>query len=281
MKLVMLAFDVLALGTLAWLLRVAGRAPAELLIYAWLPLPVWEFAGSAHVDAAAAGLIALALLAVTRGRSVWTGILLALAALTKFLPAVVLPAFWRPKDWRLLIAFGATVLVLYLPYLSAGWRVLGFLGGYVSEEGVENGHGLFLLQLLGGVTVLPSWAAPAYIIVALALLAVLAGRFAFGGPLPAAAGPRLLLVARQAAILGAVVLVVISPHYPWYFAWLAPLACLAPIPSILWMLAAAPLLAHGAVELLIVPAAVYIPAGLLALRDLRRLPMFPHAIRSA
>ncbi len=101
----------------------------------------------------------------------WTGILLALAALTKFLPAVVLPAFWRPKDWRLLIAFGATVLVLYLPYLSAGWRVLGFLGGYVSEEGVENGHGLFLLQLLGGVTVLPSWAAPAYIIVALALLA--------------------------------------------------------------------------------------------------------------
>ncbi len=52
MKLVMLAFDVLALGTLAWLLRVAGRAPAELLIYAWLPLPVWEFAGSAHVDAA-------------------------------------------------------------------------------------------------------------------------------------------------------------------------------------------------------------------------------------
>ncbi|HTI79665.1 MAG TPA: glycosyltransferase 87 family protein [Acetobacteraceae bacterium] len=281
MKLVMLAFDVLALGALAWLLHVAGRQPAELLIYAWLPLPVWEFAGSAHVDAAAAGLIALALLAASRGRSVWTGILLALAALTKFLPAVVLPAFWRRNDWRLPLAFGTTVLVLYIPYLSAGRQVLGFLGGYVSEEGVENGHGLFLLQLLGSVTVLPSWAGPAYIVVALALLAVLAGRFAFSVPMPAAAGPRVLLAARQAAILGAVVLVVISPHYPWYFAWLAPLACLAPIPSILWMLAAAPLLAHGAVETPIVPGAVYIPAGLLALRDLRRLPMFPHAIRSA
>jgi hypothetical protein len=75
--------------------------------------------------------------------------------------------------------------------------------------------------------------------------------------------------------------VAVSPHYPWYFAWLAPLACLAPIPSILWMLAAAPLLAHGAVETLIVPGAVYIPAAALALRDLRRLPIAQPVIRSA
>lgn len=281
MKLMMLAFDVLALGALAWLLRVAGREPAELLIYAWLPLPVWEFAGSAHVDAAAAGLLALALLAVAQGRAVWTGVLLAMATLTKFLPAVVLPAFWRSKDWRLLAAFGVTVIVLYIPYLSVGWRVFGFLGGYVAEEGVQNGHGLFLLELLGTVTVLPSWAGAVYIMVALGVLAVLASRFAFSGPLPAAVGPRVLLVARQAAILGSVVLVAISPHYPWYFAWLAPLACLAPLPGILWMLAAAPLLAHGAVETLVVPGAVYIPAALLSLRDLRRLPMLPHLIRSA
>jgi alpha-1,6-mannosyltransferase len=281
MKLMMLGFDVLALGALAWLLRVAGREPAELLIYAWLPLPVWEFAGSAHVDAAAAGLIALALLAVTRGRSIWTGVLLAMATLTKFLPAVVLPAFWRRKDWRLLGAFGVTVVVLYIPYLTVGWRVFGFLGGYVAEEGVGNGHGLFLLELLGTVTVLPSWAGAAYFAAALGVLAVLAAGFAFSGPLPAAAGPRVLLVARQAAVLGAVVLVVISPHYPWYFSWLAPLACLAPIPGILWMLAAAPLLAHGAVETLVVPGAVYIPAALLALGDLRRLSMLPNLIRSA
>src|SRR5579872_6222606 len=55
MKLMMAGFDALAIGALYWLLRIAGRDPAELLIYAWLPLPVWEFAGSAHVDAVAAG----------------------------------------------------------------------------------------------------------------------------------------------------------------------------------------------------------------------------------
>ena len=92
--------------------------------------------------------------------------------------------------------------------------------------------------------------------------------------------------ARQAVILGAAVLVAVSPHYPWYFAWLAPLACLAPLPSVLWMLAAAPLLAHGAVEYLAVPGAVYGPAAVLAAFDLCRsrsqsLAMPPPAVRSA
>ena len=281
MKLMMTAFDVLALGSLAWLLRVAGREPAELLIYAWLPLTVWEFAGNAHIDAAAAGLLGLALLVAVRGRSVWTGIVLACATLTKFLPAVVLPAFWRPRDWRLPIAFVVTVAVLYVPYVTVGWRVFGFLGGYVSEEGVENGHGLFLLELLGRVVTLPGWASAVYIALALGVLGLLGAWFAFGEPLPAAPGARLLQQARQAVILGAVVLVAISPHYPWYFAWLAPLACLAPLPSVLWMLAAAPLLAHGAVETLVVPGAVYLPAAILALFELRRLPLSHQAIRSA
>ncbi len=281
MKLMMAAFDLLALGVVAWLLRIAGREPAELLIYAWLPLPVWEFAGNGHIDAVAAGMLALALLVAMRGRAVWTGIVLAIATLTKFLPAVVLPAFWRPRDWRLPVAFVATIAVLYLPYLSVGWRVLGFLGGYVSEEGMQNGHGIFLLQLLASVVTLPEWAARAYVAAVLGVMTVLAAWFALGGPLPAAPGARLQVQARQAVILGAVVLVAVSPHYPWYFAWLAPLASLAPLPSVLWMLAAAPLLAHGAVETLIVPAAVYIPAAVLALVDLRRLPFSLQVTRSA
>ena len=280
-KLMMAVFDLLALGAVAWLLRIAGREPAELLIYAWLPLPVWEFAGNGHIDAVAAGLLALALLLAVRGRAVWTGIVLGIATLTKFLPAAVLPAFWRPRDWRLPAAFAVTVVVLYLPYISVGWHVFGFLGGYVAEEGVDNGHGIFLLELLGRVVTLPEWAARAYLAGALGVISVLAVWFAFGGPLPAAPGARLRVQARQAVILGAVVLVAISPHYPWYFAWLAPLACLAPLPSVLWMLAAAPLLAHGAVETLIVPAAVYIPSAILALVDLRRLPLSLQVTRSA
>jgi alpha-1,6-mannosyltransferase len=284
-KLMMALFDALAIGALAWLLPIAGRDRSEALIYAWLPLPVWEFAGNAHVDAAAAGLLALALLVSMRGRMVWTGIVLAAATLTKFLPAAVLPAFWRPPDWRLPVAFAATLAVLYLPYATIGWQVLGFLPGYASEEGFENGHGIFLLQLLDSVTTLPTWASTAYIALALGLLGLLGARFAFGGKLPAAPGARLTLQARQAVVLGAVVLVALSPHYPWYFGWLAPLACLAPLPSVLWMLAAAPVLAHGSFEYLAVPGAVYGPAAVLAIFDLRRgrtriVPIPPQAVGS-
>ena len=285
MKLMMALFDALAIGALAWLLPMAGRDRSELLIYAWMPLPVWEFAGNAHVDAVAAGLLALALLVSMRGRVVWSGIVLAAATLTKFLPAVVLPAFWRPPDRRLPAAFAATLVVLYLPYVTIGWQVLGFLPGYASEEGFENGHGIFLLQLLSSVTTLPGWASTAYIALALGVLGLLGARFALGGKLPAAPDARLTLQARQAVILGAALLVALSPHYPWYFGWLAPLACLSPLRSVLWMLAAAPVLAHGSFEYLAVPSVVYGPAAVLAIFDLRRgltraMPIASPAVRS-
>lgn len=281
MKVMIAAFDALAIVTLIVLLRVAGRDPAELLIYAWLPLPVWEFAGNAHIDGVVAGLLALALLLGVRGRSISTGVVLAIATLTKFLPVVVLPAFWRPRDWWLPVAFVVTLVCLYLPYSSVGWQMFGFVPGYVSEEGFSNGHGLFLLDLIGSVVPLPAWATRIYIALVLAVLAFLGVRFAFASELPAASGPRVMMQARQAVILGAVLLIALSPHYPWYLGWLAPFACLAPLPSVLWMLAAAPLLAHGAFEHLAVPGAVYLPAVVLAAIDMcRPLPVPPQAVRS-
>ena len=282
MKLMIAAFDALAIVALMILLRMAGRDPAELLIYAWLPLPVWESAGNAHIDGAAAGLLALAMLVAVRGHRIWTGIVLAGATLTKFLPAVVLPAFWRPRDWRLPVAFVMTLVVFYLPYSLIGWQVLGFLPGYFTEEGFANGQGIFLLQLLGSVVTLPAWASKVYVVLVLAVLGVLAARFAFATERPAASGARVLVQARQAVVLGTVLLVALSPHYPWYLVWLAPLACLAPLPGVLWILAAAPILAHGSFEYIWVPAAVYVPAAILAVIDLRRrLPASPRALRSA
>lgn len=285
MKLMLTMFDALVIGVLTTLLRIAGRDPSELLIYGWLPLPVWEFAGNAHIDGAAAGLLALALLMAVRGRWIWTGVILAAATLTKFLPVVVIPAFWRPWNWRLLFTFVATVVAFYLVYCSAGARMFGFLSGYVSEEGFSSGRGIFLLQLLNNVVSMPDWVSKLYTILVLALLGLLGARFAFATQLPSAPGPRVLLQARQAVIMATVLLVALSPHYPWYLGWMAPLACLAPLPSVLWMLAAAPLLAHGAFEYLAIPGTVFGPAIILAAYDLYRgragrLSLRPQAIRS-
>jgi hypothetical protein len=269
MKAVMTGFDVAAIAGLLQLLRIAGRDPAEVLTYAWLPLPIWEFVGNGHIDAAAAGLLAVALLFAARSRGVIVGIVLSAAALIKFLPVVVLPAFWRAGKWRMIAAFLVTTVALYLPFLSVGRRVTGFLGGYVGEEHIGGGGGIFLLELLARAVPLPSWALAGYVVLTLAILGVLAVRFAFGAEPPLTPGERAVMMARQAAVLGTVLLVAVSPHYPWYLGWLAPLACLAPLASVLWLLATAPLLALGPIEHLLIPVTVYLPAAAMAVWDVR------------
>ena len=243
-----------------------------------------RFAGNAHIDGAAAGLLALALLVAVRGRSIWTGIVLAAATLTKFLPAVVLPAFWRPRDWRLPVAFVVTLVVL-LPAVFPG-----------RLAGVRFPPRLFLR---GGICQRPRHlsAATSRQRRDAACLGI-EGLHRAGAGRARFAGRTLRLRDRTAGGIGAaradagasggdpwrtVLLVALSPHYPWYLGWLAPLACLAPLPGVLWMLAAAPLLAHGSFEYLAVPGAVYGPGRDSRCRSIcrRRLPAPPQALRSA
>src|SRR6266571_1527423 len=76
MKLAMTAFEAVTIGAiLAWLRR-DGLPPERVLIYAWHPLPIWEFSGAGHVDAAAIAFLCLALLAA-RERCALAGLALA------------------------------------------------------------------------------------------------------------------------------------------------------------------------------------------------------------
>ncbi|HYZ61556.1 MAG TPA: hypothetical protein VE650_03815, partial [Acetobacteraceae bacterium] len=52
-KFAMLAFDLIAIGAALKLLLAARQNLALVLIYAWNPLPPWEFGGAGHIDAAA------------------------------------------------------------------------------------------------------------------------------------------------------------------------------------------------------------------------------------
>ena len=146
----------------AWLL-CRGRNPREALWWAWCPTVVVETGNGAHVDILVAALVLGAVVAVTTGpgrmASRWVvGLLLGACAAVKLMPLVLLPAFMPLRDngirrsWQVPFAAVGTLVALYAPHiLIAGWLVLGYLPGYLSEEGGRNRAGLLRVAVTKGL----------------------------------------------------------------------------------------------------------------------------------
>jgi alpha-1,6-mannosyltransferase len=262
MKAAMFVFDAAAIALMLHMLIASGMPAARILIYAWHPLPVWEFAGSGHIDAAVIAFVALALWICRRFPGWATGLVLAAGVLTKLYPAVLFPALWRRWDWQMPLAFALAILLAYLPFLAVGWGVLGFLPGHIAEEGFTGGGaGFYLLGLANAMLPIGAIPATAYLTASAVLLALLAVFVVFrGGGL------------RGAALLATAFIILLSPHYPWYFAWLIVFACLLPCASLLWLTVASFLLYLVPVgsqliadrNRLIVESIIYVPFAALA-----------------
>jgi alpha-1,6-mannosyltransferase len=253
----MIGFEALVVALLWSMLRRAGMPLERVLIYALHPLPVWEFAGSGHVDAALIALVALALWCRQRGGAWSTGVALAAASLVKPFPLAIAPALWRRWDWRLPAALVLVAAVLYAPYLGVGARVLGFLPTYLREEGFASGTVFYPLWLLRALlpVALPT---PVYLAGAAAILLALAARVALG-PAPPTPWP-------SALGLAGAFLFLTSPHFPWYLAWLLPLACLAPWMPALYLVSSSFLL-YLPVEFGLVGSITYGGFAILVLAD--------------
>ena len=154
--------------------------------------------------------------------------------------------------------------------------MFGFLGGYISEEGLDRGTGIFWWQLIGTFVSLPQWAFSFYLAAAALVMAVLALVVVFRPQRPDAdlAGAMLLAVAFT---------LLVAPHYAWYFAWLVPFLCFYPVVGVIYLTCAVSLLyfAHWPPTLLeAVP--IYVPCVLIlvtefAWRRRRRKAEEPHA----
>ena len=117
MKLTMVAFELVGVWAVVWLLASFGLPRQRVLLFAWHPLLVYEIAGSGHLDALMICFVCLALVARRSNREGLTGALLACAALIKFFPVVLAPALYRRWGWRMPAAFAATFALAYVPYL--------------------------------------------------------------------------------------------------------------------------------------------------------------------
>jgi alpha-1,6-mannosyltransferase len=260
MKAAMLAFEAVAVWLLLQLLAHRGLPRTHVLLYAWHPLPVWEFAGSGHVDALAMCFLLLAFVATDRRWPFLAGAALAAGTFIKYLPAATAPALYKRWDWRMPVAFVVTAVLLYLPYLSAGRQLTGFLGGYLADEGMMNGQGIYLWTLLSKIAALPAEASPIYFPIAATVLIALAAVLFFRRAEPGAD-------LAMALVLAVATMVALSPHWPWYFIWLIPLVCVTPMWSVIYLTSAAAYLNFASFPPTVLEQSVlYVPFfGLLAI----------------
>lgn len=258
MKAVMVGFEAVAAWAIIQLLASFGFARQRALIYAWHPLAVWEFAGSGHLDAIVIAFIALALLARRKNAESLTGILLACATCVKFFPAALFPALYRRWSWKMPLAFVLTVVAAYVPYLSVGpLGVLGFLPGYASERGMVNGEQFFLLSAAREL-LHASVPAPIYVVFALGLLGALSLLVMMKGQHDD------LEYLRGGLLIASVFMVLLSPHFAWYFTWLIPFLCFIPSAGAFYMTFASFLLyltwlGDSPQRVLILKALIFVP----------------------
>jgi alpha-1,6-mannosyltransferase len=227
MKAVMMMLEGIGIYALYRILRARGLPRERLIAYAWHPLPIWEIAGSGHIDAALVAFVCLALWAWTAGRQSLAGLALAAATLVKFFPLILAPglwgrASWRQRDFRLPLVILLLIPLAYLPYIGIGSGVLGYLPGYAREEQLGSGSGLWLVDALHWLVQVPS---AFYFTLGGFLLGHLAGRCYLSSP------ENLL---DRLTTLAVVFTFFISPHYAWYFVWLVPLLTLTSTDWLLW-----------------------------------------------
>jgi len=203
-----------------------GRDVRMAALWSWCPTVVLEAGNNAHVDVIAVGLAAAAMLVLatarTTRRTVLGGILLGLAIATKLTPALTVPALLRRRGVTVVVAAGSAFAAVYVPHvLRVGGKVIGFLPGYLQQEGYAKGtrFGIIGLFVTGPLAI-----AVAVLILAAVAFAVLQ----FSDPDRPWEG---------ALYMTAAALAVTTPHYQWYSLLLVMLVALDGRPE--WLAFAA------------------------------------------
>ena len=217
---------VLVTGLLLFGLRRLRRDMRMAALWSWCPTVALEAGNSAHVDVVAVGIAAAALLVLatarTTRRTVLGGVLLGLAIATKLIPALTVPAVLKRRWVTVCVAAGSAFVAVYIPHVIAvGSKVIGFLPGYLQQEGYTSGtrFGIIGLFLTGRAAI-----AAAVLVLAVVALAVLW----FADPDQPWRG---------AVVMTAAALAVATPHYQWYALLLVMLVALDGRPE--WLAFAA------------------------------------------
>jgi len=155
-KVVLLPFEIGILFLIVSLLKKTGLSPSWVLIYAWSPLVLKEYANTGHYDPVVVFLLLLGLrltLEIQQGLGyrVLSGAVFGTAIACKAFPLLFLPFLWkRLRGWGIASA-GFALLLLYVPFLSVGTRLFTGLATYSDRWEFNSGLVAFNEWWISGV----------------------------------------------------------------------------------------------------------------------------------
>jgi hypothetical protein len=127
----MVFFDLTTILVLLALLKAYGFEETRIFIYAWNPLVIFEIGCGGHLEGLMVFLIVLSFYLNAKKKKAAAVIVLALSSATKLYPALMLPALLnRGERIKGAVLFLCAFFVPYLPFLTAGHKITGFLPIY-------------------------------------------------------------------------------------------------------------------------------------------------------
>lgn len=226
--------DLATAAVIVVFLRRLQLPPERVLLYAWNPLVVVEFAHSAHIDSLMTLLVMVGLTWLAQGRLTRSTLALGLATLTKFVPALLLPLFIPRWGWRRTLVYAALVGLAFAPFINAGLGlrgeptgtgIFGALRIYSAQWKTNDGLFYWLVRALGRPLEDPLETAKLISITAVAVSGTVVALRSVGAPDRLAS--RALI--GRAAVLISVYLLLTPAMFPWYVVWLIALLPLLPL----------------------------------------------------
>jgi hypothetical protein len=247
LRLMFLAFDLLALAFIVWTLQALGMNRLWAMVYFWCPLVVKETFNSTHLDIIGIAMLCGTLFFVVKKRFFAANALLALSVVGKLYPAILLPLIlkqqWQADDSKIknrwlrcglsVLLFGGIAILFYLPFIEIGAQNFSGLQAYATRWQQNDSIFAILVWFFGLFAEsngpvpfsydLPSLLAKITVAILLgaALLYLLFWRKEVENPEPRA-------VLEPLFIMIALVFLLSPVQNPWYLCWVVPFLCIFP-----------------------------------------------------
>jgi alpha-1,6-mannosyltransferase len=211
------------------------RAYFGALVYLWNPLVIVEFSNSGHVDALAIFFLLLSIYCLFALSIPSSATLLAMSFLTKWIPAVTIPIFWKyflneksSSFWKAVVSTALVTTIIVLPfylssglgfimsmaYFTANWRFESTLSRLIVFVGNFSGSGeLFMAKVIS------------YAIFIAIYVAVLGKARLY----------RAIKTIDCSILILALFYLITPAVYPWYATWLVALVSLTKIDLRTWI----------------------------------------------